>query len=72
MSSPPEIEIIEREPLYTINTLAEYLQCSPRKVRGLIASGHIEVVYIGPQSPRIRPESVDSYLAACEGEDAAA
>jgi excisionase family DNA binding protein len=65
--SDVEIQVQEVRPLFTVKSLAAYLECSVRQVRVLLDDGEIRHFKVGRQI-RVRPEVVEEYLRRCEGE----
>lgn len=49
-------------PLLTLAEVSDILSLSPRSVRRLVLAGDLEVVQVGPHSPRIPPASVARFI----------
>lgn len=61
-------ELTNRDPLYTVDEAAEYLDVSARTVRRELARGSLTGVVLGRRARRIRRSALEDYIARQEDE----
>lgn len=60
-------DVHDLAPLLTLAEVADILSLSHRSVRRLVLAGELEVVQVGPHSPRIPPASVSRFIQMRSG-----